>query len=281
MHTASHLKSAIIIGASTGIGRALALAMAADGYWLGLTARRVDLLDELADAIQARSSQGSASPITAPMPPRALVRQMDVSDAASARAAFQALAEELSQQSALEIVVINAGVGVWNPHLDWNNDETTIGVNALGFAAIANAAYHFFRQQIKAAAERTQSQHQQQSRLWQIVGVSSVAGTRGLGHNPAYSASKAFASSYLQGLRQKAGRKRLPIVVTDIRPGFVDTPMTEGNNQKFWSVSAETAARQMWRDIQRKRRTTFVTRRWRYVTWLWRLLPNALYNRLG
>jgi short-subunit dehydrogenase len=110
-----------------------------------------------------------------------------------------------------------------------------------------------------------------------LVGISSVAAVRGIGGAPAYAASKAFVSNYLQGVRYHLKKLKLPIVVTDVQPGFVDTRMAGG---RFWMASSETAARQIAAAIRKRRQHVYVTRRWRLVAWLMKVVPDALYARL-
>jgi short-subunit dehydrogenase len=136
-------------------------------------------------------------------------------------------------------------------------------VNVRGFAAMVNVAV--------AHLEKRGSGH--------LVGISSVAALRGSRVAPAYAASKAFVSNYLQGVRYRFHKSKRPIVVTDVQPGFVDTPMAKGNGL-FWVASPQTAARQIAAAIRGRKRHVYVTRRWRLVAWLQRILPDAVYSRL-
>ena len=100
----------------------------------------------------------------------------------------------------LDLIVINAGIGDIGTH--WEKEDATIRVNVHGFTAIANIAYYYFSQNGGG----------------HLVGISSVAAERGSGLVPVYNASKAFISSYMQGLRYRSAQKKLDITVTDIRP---------------------------------------------------------------
>jgi short-subunit dehydrogenase len=238
-------KRAIVIGASSGIGRALALRLAREGYAVGLAARRLPLLLEL----------------QAEIGPRALVKQLDVSDTPRAMALLEELIAELG---GADLIVINAGTGHINPELAWEPEAETLGVNVLGFAAMANVAYRHF--------VRSEAGH--------LVGISSIAGRRGGGGAPAYNASKAFVSTYMDGLRHKSAWLGLPVAITDIQPGFVRTAMAQGPHV-FWAASPEQAAEQIWWAIRGRRKRAIVTRRWRLIAWLMRLVPDAVYHRLG
>lgn len=234
---------AIIIGASSGIGRALAHQLAAEGYELGLLARRHELLEE----------------VRRELPGPAVVRTFDVT-APTAGADLEALLRELAP---VDLVVISAGTGELNPELRWEAERRTIDVNVVGFAALAGAATNFFIGQ----------------GYGQLVGISSVAAVRGNGASPAYGASKAFVASYLAALRHKVAKLKLPIHILDVRPGFVDTPMAQGEGL-FWVASPAKAAAQIGHHIRRRAALAYVTRRWRAVAWVLLLLPEWLYGKL-
>jgi short-subunit dehydrogenase len=238
------MKKVIIIGASSGIGKALAKVLAADGYALGLAARRLALLVELQQEIGSQT----------------WARQIDVADTREAMARFSDLIREMGD---VDLVVISAGTGFINPDLDWEKENETIAVNVTGFTAIANVASHYF---FKKGAGH-------------LVNISSIAALRGSGSAPAYNASKAFESVYLQGLQQKIARLRLPITVTDIQPGFVDTAMAQGEGL-FWVASPEEAARQIYQAIKRKKSHAYITKRWRLIAWFFKFAPDWIYNRL-
>ena len=235
---------AIIIGATSGIGRALAKEMAQHGYELGLTGRRENLLVELQQELSTPS----------------YIRFMDVTRPEEARRILQELVEEMG---GMDVIVLNSGVGTIDP--SWESEKRVIEVNVVGFVALANWAMEYF-------TERGGGH---------IVGISSVAALKGYGRTPAYCASKAFISTYMQGLQQKSNKKKLGITITDIKPGFVATPMTEKNQGMFWVASAEKAARQIYQAIARRKRYVYITRRWRIVGWITKAIPDWLYVRLG
>ncbi|HEX9885361.1 MAG TPA: SDR family NAD(P)-dependent oxidoreductase [Longimicrobiales bacterium] len=236
------MRTAVIIGASSGIGRALAVVLSADGYRVGVVARRGDLLAELCAELRGPS----------------LFRTMDVSRPDRAMPLLRELMDELGD---VELFVISAGTGSENPELDWEPERDTIAVNVLGFAGMVNVA--------AAQLQSRGSGH--------LVGISSLAALRGTGAAPAYAASKAFVSNYLQGVRYRFRKMGLPVVVTDVQPGFIDTPMAGGS---FWMASPQEAARQIARAIRKHREHVYVTRRWRLVAWLMRGLPDAVWSRL-
>ncbi len=238
------MNRAVIIGASSGIGRELALVLSRNGYAVGLTGRRLDLLEDLKNSL----------------PNPAYVKKMDIADPEQGRNLLQELIEEMQ---GVDLIVISAGTGFLNPDLDWDAEKKTIDVNVSGFAAMANVAFRYFTRIGKG----------------HIVGISSIAAIRGGSVTPAYNASKAFVSNYLEGLRVRAFKAKLPIVITDIKPGFVDTAMAQGPGL-FWVAPVPKAADQIYKAIQRKARHAYITKRWAIIGGLMRILPYSLYSRL-
>ncbi len=234
----------IVIGASSGIGLELAQSYLRRGCRVALTGRRHELLSEAAKQWPANS----------------YVRQMDVSDQGAAAASLKDLIHEMG---GADIVIISAGTGYVNLDLAWEKERDTIDVNVAGFAAMANVAMTHFLDQ----------------NAGQLVGITSIAGLRGMLDCPAYGASKAFMSNYLEALRLKVLQMHSPITVTEIQPGFVDTAMAQGDGL-FWVASVEKAAAQISRAIDRKRKHAYITRRWRLVAWALKLLPEWLLARL-
>ncbi|MEI6757690.1 MAG: SDR family NAD(P)-dependent oxidoreductase [Chlorobium sp.] len=238
------MPKAIIIGASSGIGRELAKVLAKNGYSPGLVGRRIDLLVSLQQELAVTS----------------FTKQIDVSQPSEA---MPLLKELIHEMNGVDLVVISSGVGFINTDLEWEKERETISVNVTGFAAVANVAMEHFISQ--------GSGH--------LVGISSVAALRGSESCPAYAASKAFVSNYLEGLRKKAVKLKLPIIVTEVMPGFVDTAMAQGDGQ-FWVASAEKAAEQIFRVIRSRKSHACVTRRWRMVACFLKVLPDFIYLRI-
>ncbi len=241
------MKKAIVIGATSGIGRALALVLARQGYAVGITGRRTQLLSELLSELQAE------------LPGQFHSREMDV---ARIDSAMTGLDELITEMGGVDLVVINAGRGAIKPTPEWQNEKRTIDVNVTGFAALANVAFRHFTER----------------RRGHLVGISSIAAVCGGGGHPAYNASKAFMSNYLQGLRHVVKRSGMPITVTDIQPGFVDTAMAQGDDL-FWVAPVEKAATQIYTAIRKKKKHAYITRRWALVAWLLRILPEWILFR--
>jgi short-subunit dehydrogenase len=240
------MPTAIIIGASSGIGREIAVQLCARGFRVGVAARNGDALKDLSRLLG---------------PENCVFRGFDISQVVSALDGFRQLHDELGD---IHFVYLVAGIGFPNPDLQWPLEEPTLGVNCLGFAALATASIHLFCKQ----------------GYGHLVAVTSVAAVRPSSEAPAYGASKAFGSSYLNALRYWIQRKRLPIYVTEARPGFVDTAMMKAR-KPFWAVSAARAAAEIIAAADRRKRLLYVPRRWWLVAQIMRIMPDSLYGRIA
>ena len=238
------MKKAIVIGATSGIGKELAKTLSEQGYVVGITGRRKHLLEQLQTDLPADS----------------FARDFDISNTNHAIQSLQGLIDEME---GVDLIVISAGTGSIDPDLPWNKEKETIEVNVSGFTAMANVSIHHFIKQ----------------GYGHLVGISSIAALRGGADAPAYNASKAFVSNYLQGLRYKVNKSDLPISITDVQPGFVDTAMAEGEKM-FWVASPQEAAAQIYKAIKSKKNHAYITRRWRIIAWLMKYLPDFIYIKL-
>lgn len=237
------MKKAIIIGASSGIGRHLAVLLADQGYQVAITGRRKPLLEEL----QASN------------PTQFISKCFDITELNNA----QHLDQLASQLKGLDLLVISSGIGEINEQLDFSIEKSTIDVNVSGFTQVADWAFNYFYQQGKG----------------HLVNISSIAGIRGARHAPAYNASKAYQINYLEGLRQKANRAKAAIMISDIRPGFVDTAMAKGE-ALFWVAPVEKAAKQIVLAIANKKKIIYVTRRWRLIGAVLKFLLGWIYEKM-
>lgn len=234
-------KKAIVIGASSGIGRALAKVLGHNRYEVGLVARRIELLHELQKEI----------------PSRTYIKRIDVSQTEEAIALLQKLIKEMG---GMDLIVLNSGINTYNVNLDWVGEIETIDVNVSGFVVLACVAVkHFLAQN---------SGH--------IVGISSIAALRGSATCPSYNASKAFISNYLEGLRHRLRRNN--IYVTDIRPGLVDTALIRKQARLFWVATSGGAAEQIFKALRKKKKVAYITGRWRIIAWLLKMMPDWVYS---
>lgn len=240
----SQNQSAIIIGATSGIGAALALLLVNDGYKVGITGRRGALLAEIKNT----------------NPEKFISKTFDVTDTDNAIKNLNELANELGT---VDLIIISAGTGDINKELSLDIEQRTVNTNIVAFTAIANWATHLFKSQKQG----------------HLVAISSIGGLRGSREAPAYNASKAFQINYLEGLRQKATKTKLPIYVTDIRPGLVDTAMAKGEGL-FWVMPVEKATKQIYTAIQRKKKVAYVTKRWAFIASILKRLPKFIYDKM-
>jgi short-subunit dehydrogenase len=239
-------KNAIVIGASSGIGFALTQALLERSFTVGACSRRLESLQIL----QKKFSEE-----------RCLVHQMDVTQPEEASDALQALIGQLGD---VQLIILNAGVGHLNPDLDWKLEEEVIKTNVLGFTALACTGTKYFEQRGEG----------------QLVGISSISALRGNREATSYAASKAYISNYLEGLNQRFVHAGLPIVATDVQPGFVDTPMSRRLPRRFWVATPDKAAEQILAAAEKRRRQVYITRRWASVAWLFKRIPRSLYLRM-
>jgi len=112
-----------------------------------------------------------------------------------------------------------------------------------------------------------------------LATISSIASSRGNDYGPAYSAGKAFQSTYFEGLHLKLKKLKLPIYVTDVQPGFVDTKMAK-SKKLFWVAPVDKAALQIVDAIDKKKWRVYITRRWAIIAWLLKWIPDFIYFRL-
>jgi len=238
------MKKAIVIGATSGIGKRLAMLLADNGYKVGITGRRTELLENL-------RSENSDSYI---------INAFDVTDT---KVAVEKLEELTVELGGLNLLIYCSGTGDINNKLDFEIEKRTIDTNVVGFTSIADWAFNYFEKQ----------------KFGHFVAISSIGGLRGSRQAPAYNASKAYQINYLEGLRHKAARLNEQIIITDIRPGFVDTAMAKGEGL-YWVMPVEKVVRQIYKAIIRKKKVVYVTKRWRIIALILKLIPKPVYSKL-
>lgn len=237
-------KKAIIIGASSGIGKALTFLLHKDGYEIGITARREELLKEI------NTELGDS----------VIYKKMDLRNIPESIEILKTLIDIMVE---VDLIVICAGIGFENPDLELEKELETIQTNVYGFTAIANIAYQYFLKRGKG----------------HIVGISSLSSIRGAGDSPAYGASKAYVVNYLEALRNKSAKKKAQITVTDIQPGFIDTDMAKGEGV-FWLCDLEKATKQIYNAIRAKKTHVYVSKRWIIIAFILKILPNWIYDKI-
>ncbi len=238
------MNKVIIIGATSGIGRELAKMYAAKNWLVGVTGRRRELLDSLQQDF----------------PDNIITECFDVTSGEN----IECLKHLTQLLGGLDLLIYNSGYGEPSETLNWEIDKNTTQTNVNGFVEMVNFAFNYFVLERKG----------------HIAATSSIAGIRGNSFAPAYSASKAYMSIYMEGLYIKAARLKLPIYLTDIQPGFVKTKMAKGNGQ-FWVSSVEKAALEIYTAIKNKKRIVYITKRWWLIAKLMHCLPMFIYKRIG
>ena len=230
--------SVLITGASTGIGRALAFEFSRRGFALGLCARRLELLEELEEELSGEN--------------QVAVAHLDVADLESVPEVLNKLTDELGGVS---IIIANAGIGGRNYPGEgtFHQDRKIIEINVLGAMATIDAGADILKKQGGG----------------QIVGISSIAGFRGLSATPAYSASKAALSTYMEGIRNHLLQHK--IAVTVINPGFIDTPINTHRKSRPFLISAEKGAQLMADMIEKQVLSSTVP------VWPWAVISRIMY----
>jgi short-subunit dehydrogenase len=239
------MKTAIIFGATSGIGKAIAEILVKDGYKVAITGRRLEKLKE----IQAK------------YPNQIDIYQNDIQQVAEVEKVFTDIVQKFEK---IDLIIQSSGVGFINPELNWEKEQETIKTNVLGVTKLYDLAYNLFREQ--------QSGH--------LVGITSIASIRGNRGAPAYFASKAYQKAYLESLFIKTKTIRSnQVFITDIRPGFVDTAMALGDGI-FWMVSLDKAAKQMYAAIKKKKRVVYVSKRWGIIAFVLKIAPAWMLKKM-
>lgn len=238
------MRKAIIIGASSGLGLEVARILLNDGWHIGVAARRSVLLLEL----QQQN------------PRQVDVETMDI----TADDAPQRLRSLIEKVGGMQLYFHASGIGKQNHQLDADIELATVETNALGFTRMVGEAYRYM------AANGG----------GHIAVISSIAGTKGLGAAPSYSATKAFQNTYIQALEQQARMRRLDIVFTDIRPGFVATALLGDDCHYPMLMQPASVARSIVKAIYAKRHVAVIDRRWSLLTALWRRIPRWIWRRM-
>ncbi len=238
------MKRAIVIGASSGIGKQVAQMLIDEGWTVGLAARRDGMLMAMMHAHVDRVK----------------VEKIDV----TASSATESLTHLIKRIGGMDLFFYAAGIGKQNPELDETIELSTARTNGVGFMRMIGEAFRYFA----AKGEG------------HIVAITSIAGTKGLGPAPAYSATKAMQSTYLQALEQLAYQRGLIISFTDIRPGFVDTDLLSGTHKYPMLMKPEPVAKAIMQAIKSKKHICVIDTRWRLLTMLWRRIPRCIWRRM-
>lgn len=237
------MKKAIVIGASSGMGYEVAKLLLKDGWQVGLAARRIAMLEQLKEEF----------------PQQVVISGMDVTEG-NAPTKLNELIEKLG---GVELYFHASGIGKQNPELEETIEMNTVRTNALGFTQMIDTIYNYMKENGGG----------------HIAVISSIAGTKGLGPAPSYSATKAFQNTYIQALEQLANGHRYNIRFTDIRPGFVDTPLLSGGSYPML-MNQQYVARKIVKAIYSKKHVKVIDWRYAILTKCWRLIPNFIWRHI-
>ena len=233
----------IIIGATSGIGREAAKLYIAQGWQVGVAGRRAEELETLRkEAPEQVSTQ---------------VLDVTLEDAPCR---LQSLIDKVG---GIDLFLLSSGIGKQNPTLTPDIELKTAATNVEGFIRLTTAAYHYFEKQ----------------GYGHIAAISSIAGVKGLGIAPAYSATKRFQNTYLDALDQLSRMNGLNIRFTDIRPGFVATPLLKDDNYPLLMKAPQVAAC-IVKAISKKKRIVVIDWRYRILVFFWKLIPHWIWVRL-
>lgn len=237
------MKKAIIIGATSGIGQEVAKLLIQQGWHVGIVGRREEAL---------RTLQATA-------PEQIEIEKLDVTEP-DAPERLHRLIDKLGD---MDLFFLSSGVGNQNRDLKPEIELNTARTNVEGFIRMVTTAFDFFKERGGG----------------HIAVISSIAGTKGLGVAPAYSATKRFQNTYIDALAQLARMQHLNICFTDIRPGFVATDLLKSGKYPML-MQANRVAQHIIRALKQKKRVAIIDGRYRVLVFFWRLIPRWLWERL-
>lgn len=238
-------KKAIVMGASSGIGREVARLLVNNGWTVGVAARRLERLEELKQELPDGSVETECIDVTSSDAPEHLLHL-------------------ISKIGGMDLYLHVSGIGKQNRELKEDIEMATMATNAVGFTRMVGTAYRYF-------VERGEGH---------IAAITSIAGTKGLGPAPSYSATKAMQNTYLQALEQQTRSRKLNICFTDIRPGFVDTDLLSGDFKYPMMLKPEDVAKEIVWAINKRKHIRVIDWKYRWLTAVWRRIPRWLWRRI-
>lgn len=240
-------KKAIIMGATSGIGKAVAQILSAKGWKIGIAGRRQEVLQEI--------QRGDLNVIA--------TQCIDITK----ENATTGLKNLIGKMGGIDLYFHSSGIGYQNPSLDEEKELKTIETNALGFTRMTITAFKYFEEHPE--------------RKGQVAVISSIARTKGLGAAPAYSSTKRFVSHYLESLTQLAHIKGMKnLTITDIRPGFVRTPLLGDGGTYPFQMEVDKVAQLIVKGVEKKKSIITVDWRYRILAFLWNLVPRWIWVRM-
>lgn len=238
------MKRIVIAGATSGLGLETARLCIREGWRVGAAGRRLEALEAL----------------RAEAPDQVEIEPLDVTH----EDAPERLNRLIERLGGMDIYLHSSGIGSRNTDLRPNIELETLRTNGEGFVRMIVAAFHYFRSHGGG----------------HLAVISSIAGTKGLGAAPAYSATKRMQNTYIDALAQLARMEGYGIRFTDIRPGFVATPLLAGDRHYPMLMEPEAVARHIMHALKSGRRRIVIDRHYAWLVGGWRLIPQGLWERL-
>ena len=174
------------------------------------------------------------------------------------------LMQLVERMGGMDLFFYASGIGKQNRELTPDIELATVETNGMGFTRMIGCAYRYFAQQGRG----------------HIAAITSIAGTKGLGPAPAYSATKAMQNVYLQALEQQANARKLDIRFTDIRPGFVDTALLSGSFHYPMMLKPQAVAREIVSAVEHNKHIRVIDWKYRLLTALWRRIPRCIWRKI-
>lgn len=237
------MKRIVIIGATSGIGQEVAKDFVRQGWKVGIAGRRLSALEEF------RSFN----------PSQIEIQQLDV----TSKDAPEKLHELIDKLGGMDLFLQSSGVGNQNMSLNPEIEINTAKTNVEGFIRMITTAFNYFRQQGGG----------------HLAVISSIAGTKGLGAAPAYSATKRFQNTYIDALAQLSRMEHLNIRFTDIRPGFVATALLKDGNYPML-MKPDYAAKRIVKALKQKKRIAIIDWKYAILVFFWRMIPGWIWERM-
>ncbi|MBI3153093.1 MAG: SDR family NAD(P)-dependent oxidoreductase [Chloroflexi bacterium] len=243
----------MIVGASEGIGAALARKMAKEGYTLALLSRQKDKLNALCAEINSAANET-----------RALPYEHDVSNYDEVPDLLRKIVADLG---GLDTFVFMAGVNYPPGGVDkynFENDRKMVEINLIGGMAWLTPVAEMF----------------QNAKAGQIVGIGSVAGDRGRIGNPGYNTSKAGLATYLEALRNRLTRRGVNVLT--VKPGFVKTEMLKAaQGGTPFAIEPEKAADDIYNAMRKRRQLIYTASLWRWIMLIIQHIPSVVFRRMS
>ena len=239
------MKKAVIIGASSGIGFEVAKILIAQGWNIGVAARREDKLEELKSI----------------SPEQVVIQSIDVTK----EDAIDNLQLLIDKLGGMDLFLLCSGIGFQNMELNSSIEINTAQTNAVGFIRMTTTAFDYFKMHGGG----------------HLAVISSIAGTKGLGVAPAYSATKRLQNTYIDALNQLSNMQKLNIKFTDIRPGFVKTNLLSDGKHYPLLMSPQFVAKKIVSAINHNKRVSIIDWRYSILVFFWRLIPSCIWSKLS